>query len=207
MNGVGAVNVARKLTYLTVETGCSTGDRNTAAFNAINDTERASCYSLAVKVGTQPKFTVWTAPASTSAVAALVQLDMRAPITGAKLAKKRAANAKQRSQRVLKHFASTSSAESLRNDGRRQETQEGRCEVSEIRTWKQYDKLHGTEGCEAEWEERHHGTRMCGTECPTCDRVEYCEVCNELIYALEVFERKQLTKARAQSKRKKAGSK
>ncbi len=79
--------------------------------------------------------------------------------------------------------------------------------MSGIRTWKQYDKLVNTQGCETEWEERHHGTRMCGTECPVCECVEYCNACNELIYALECFERKQFKKARAQSKRKKAGSK
>lgn len=80
--------------------------------------------------------------------------------------------------------------------------------MSEIRTWKQYDKLVNTEGCEHEWITHNNGpTRMCGEECSDCGRVEYCETCNELIHALECFERKQLTKARAQSKRKKAGSK
>ncbi len=81
-----------------------------------------------------------------------------------------------------------------------EQSQKVRWQVSVIRTWKQYDKLVNTQGCETEWEERHHGTRMCGTDCQVCERIEYCEACNELIYALEVFEREQLTNARAQSK-------
>ena len=78
-----------------------------------------------------------------------------------------------------------------------------------IKTWKQYDKLFGTEGCEAEFPiGRYMGTRMCGTECSDCGRVEYCEACNDLIYAIEQFENKQLAKARAAyNKRKKAGGK
>jgi hypothetical protein len=75
---------------------------------------RTACYQGAVKVGTERKFTIWTAPASSSDVPALVQLNMRAPIAGATLAKKRAATAKLRSQKVLKHFVTRTSAESLR---------------------------------------------------------------------------------------------
>jgi hypothetical protein len=75
---------------------------------------RRACYQGAVKVGTERKFTIWTAPASSNDVPALVQLDMRAPIAGATAAKKRAANAKLRSQKVLKHFVTRTSAESLR---------------------------------------------------------------------------------------------
>ena len=75
---------------------------------------RTACYQGVVKVGTQHKFTIWTAPASSSDVPALVQLDMRAPIAGATVAKKRAAHAKLRSQKVLKHFVTRTSAESLR---------------------------------------------------------------------------------------------
>lgn len=74
--------------------------------------QRTACYQEAVKVGTQRKFTIWTAPASSSDVPALVQLDMRAPIAGATVAKKRAASAKLRSQKVLKHFVTRTSAES-----------------------------------------------------------------------------------------------
>ncbi len=72
------------------------------------------CYHRAVKIGTERKFTIWTAPASSSDVPALVQLDMRAPIAGATAAKKRAVNAKLRSQTVLKHFVTRTSSESLR---------------------------------------------------------------------------------------------
>lgn len=75
---------------------------------------RRACYQGAVKVGTERKFTIWTAPASSSDVPALVQLNMRAPIAGATVAKKRAASAKLRSQKVLKHFVTRTSAESLR---------------------------------------------------------------------------------------------
>jgi hypothetical protein len=66
-----------------------------------------------VKVGSQRKFTTWTAPASRD-VPALMQLDMRAPIAGMSAAKKRAASAKVRTQNALKHFVSRTSAESLR---------------------------------------------------------------------------------------------
>jgi hypothetical protein len=76
--------------------------------------DRPACYQGCVTVDTLRKFTIWTAPASSSDVPALVQLDMRAPITGATAAKKRAASAKARSQKVLKHFVSRTSAESLR---------------------------------------------------------------------------------------------
>lgn len=72
-----------------------------------------SCYQVAVKVGTPCKFTIWTAPASSSAIPALVQLDMRAPIAGATAAKKRAARAKLRSQKMLKHFVTRTSPNSL----------------------------------------------------------------------------------------------
>lgn len=66
-----------------------------------------------MKVGTQRKFTIWTASAS-SDVPALVQLDMRAPITGMIAAKKRAASAKAHTRKMLRHFVSRTSAESLR---------------------------------------------------------------------------------------------
>ncbi|HEY4240489.1 MAG TPA: hypothetical protein VGM88_11775 [Kofleriaceae bacterium] len=59
------------------------------------------------------KFTIWTAPASQD-VPALVQLDMRAPITGVEAARKRAAGAKARAKTVLRYFVSRPSAESLR---------------------------------------------------------------------------------------------
>ncbi len=72
-----------------------------------------ACYERSVKVGTQRKFTIWTASASND-VPALVQLDMRAPITGMNSAKKRAANVKARTRKMLKHFVSRTSAESLR---------------------------------------------------------------------------------------------
>lgn len=75
---------------------------------------RTACYQPPVTVDTQRKFTIWTAPASSSDVPALVQLDMRAPPAGATVAKKRAASAKLRSQKVLKHFVTRTSAESLR---------------------------------------------------------------------------------------------
>ena len=66
-----------------------------------------------MKVGTQHKFTIWTAAAS-SDVPALVQLDMSAPITGMNAAKQRAVSAKLRTQKVLKHFVARASTESLR---------------------------------------------------------------------------------------------
>lgn len=75
--------------------------------------DRAGCYQRSVKVGSQRKFTIWTASAS-SDVPALVQLDMHAPITGVNAAKKRAATAKARTRKALKHFVSRTSAESLR---------------------------------------------------------------------------------------------
>lgn len=55
------------------------------------------------KVGTQRKYTIWTAPASQD-VPALVQLDMRAPIAGVKAARKRAENAKARAKTALGYY-------------------------------------------------------------------------------------------------------
>lgn len=72
-----------------------------------------ACYEKSVKVGAQRKFTIWTASASND-VPALVQLDMRAPIAGMDSAKTRAANMKSRTQKMLKHFVSRTSSESLR---------------------------------------------------------------------------------------------
>lgn len=76
--------------------------------------DRTPCYQMEVeKVGTQRKFTIWTAPASHD-VPALVQLDMHAPIAGVTAARKRAANAKVRAKTALGYYVSRSSAESLR---------------------------------------------------------------------------------------------
>ena len=66
-----------------------------------------------VKIASQDKFTIWTAPAS-SDVPVLVQLNMHAPVAGAQSAKKRAASAKAKAKTALAFYASRSSAESLR---------------------------------------------------------------------------------------------
>lgn len=60
----------------------------------------------------QDKFTMWTAPASPS-VPLLAQLDMRAPLAGAQLARERAAKAKMRIKAMLAFFVSRPSSESL----------------------------------------------------------------------------------------------
>lgn len=70
-------------------------------------------YRSVEKVGKARTFTIWTAPASKD-VPALVQLDMRAPIAGATVARKRAAVAKTRVKTALRYYVSRSSAESLR---------------------------------------------------------------------------------------------
>ncbi len=76
--------------------------------------DQLPCYQRCVeKVGTQRKYTIWTAPASQD-VPALVQLDMRAPIAGVNVARKRAAEAKVRAKTALGYYVARSSAESLR---------------------------------------------------------------------------------------------
>ena len=80
--------------------------------------------------------------------------------------------------------------------------------MSVIRTWKQYDKLDGTAGCDTEWSIGPHEKRQCGSYCKKCEEIRYCATCSDIVFALEVFERKQLAKARAAyDRRKKAGGK
>ena len=69
--------------------------------------------NVEVKPAAHHKFTIWTAPASAN-VPALDQLDMRAPLAGAKNAQKRAELAKVRAKTALGYYVSRSSAESLR---------------------------------------------------------------------------------------------
>ncbi|TMQ02573.1 MAG: hypothetical protein E6J90_16150 [Deltaproteobacteria bacterium] len=66
-----------------------------------------------MKTASQEKFTIWTASASPD-VPLLDKLDMRAPLTGVRSAKERAAKAKAKMKTMLAFYASRSSAESLR---------------------------------------------------------------------------------------------
>ena len=66
-----------------------------------------------MKTTSRDKFTIWTAPASAD-VALLGQLNMRAPLAGARAAKKRAAKAKAKAKTALAFYVSRPSAESLR---------------------------------------------------------------------------------------------
>jgi len=65
------------------------------------------------KTGSQEKFPIWTAPAS-SDVPVLDQLDMSAPLAGLQSAREHAAKVKARVKTMLAFYVSRSSAESLR---------------------------------------------------------------------------------------------